>query len=65
MYPVTGDVYMWVLINACYYAVIVSVLNLLHHSCIVLEVDLVCGTHFISSSLAHAVSSAFRLYKCA
>ena len=37
------------------YAVIVSVLNLLHHSCTVLEADLVGSSHLGGGSLAHAV----------
>ena len=37
------------------YAVIISVLNLLHHSCTVLEADLVCSSHLSGGSLAHAV----------
>lgn len=40
------------------YAAIISVLNLLHHSRTVLETDLVCGMHFISGSIAHAVKYA-------
>ena len=34
---------------------IVSVLNLLHHSCTVLEADLVGSSHLGGGSLAHAV----------
>ena len=34
---------------------IVSVLNLLHHSCTVLEADFVCCSHLSGSSIAHAV----------
>ena len=37
------------------YAVIISVLNLLHHSRTVLEANLVGRSHFSGSSLAHAV----------
>ncbi len=34
---------------------IISVLNLLHHSCTVLETDLVGGSHFSGGSFAHTV----------
>lgn len=37
------------------YAVIISVLNLLHHSCTVLEADFVGCSHLSSGSIAHAV----------
>ena len=37
------------------YALIISVLNFLHHSCTVLEADLVCSSHLSGGSLAHAV----------
>ena len=37
------------------YAVIISVLNLLHHSRTVLEADLVGSSHLSGGSLAHAV----------
>ena len=37
------------------YAVIISVLNLLHHSCTVLEADFVGNFHLSGRSLTHAV----------
>ena len=37
------------------YAVIISVLNLLHHSCTVLEANFVGCSHLSSGSIAHAV----------
>ena len=37
------------------YAVIISVLNLLHHSCTVLEAYLVRSSHLSSGGIAHAV----------
>ena len=37
------------------YAVIISVLNFLHHSCTVLETDLACNSHLSGGGLAHAV----------
>ena len=40
------------------YAVIISVLNFLHHSCTVLEADLVSNSHLSGGSIAHAVKYA-------
>ena len=40
------------------YAVIILVLNLLHHGCTVFEAYLVCSSHFSGGSIAHAVKYA-------
>ena len=40
------------------YALIISVLNLLHHSRTVLEANLVGSSHFSGGSIAHAVKYA-------
>ena len=47
------------------YAVIISVLNFLHHSCTVLEADLVSNSHLSGGSIAHTVKYAVSSTKAA